>query len=92
MLRSVIITEIEEIKSVYPGCYYDESEDAIYINENSEQMPIAENASQMIYEYFEGNTIETNEYDPADRSDVEVSGKDYVECNYLGLEHAFNSI
>lgn len=92
MHKSVITTEIEDIKALYPNCYYDPFEDTIYFNDKGEQVPIAENASELIYEYFEGNTAETNEYDPADRSEVEVSGQAYVEMNYLGLDHAFNAI
>ena len=91
-MLNVITTEIEDIKSLYPNCFYDPSSDTIYTNQHGEEMPIAENASGLIFEYFEGNTVETNEYDPADRCEVSVSGEAYVEMNYLSIEHAFNSI
>lgn len=79
------MSHLSRILEKYPTCYYCEDMDTICVDVNEDPQTIEEDATQIIEEHFEGETIQT----PTDT--FTVTGKEYV--NHVGgVSEAFKLV
>lgn len=76
----------------YPGLYYYQDHDALCVDINEDPMTIETEASELIENHFNGETVSTGDNTDPNSETITLTGKDYVKYQLGGVVGACEQI